>query len=360
MRIVVSYTKAVSLENQMNLITRLISEKGYDVYFTSGPSTYDINHKDTKALLFFRIGTAVFLNDVGWPYIYATQNARKPVVVYVTLEGPPVKSTLRYSPIPRLKFVANSHFVAKCLREAELEVQAVVHHAIDAKLSESVYKATSIGRNRDMLWLNKRYKDKCKILYVGRHDPRKKLDLLSKAVDCLNEWGVDDYVLLLYTEPSAKSLFNSPEGEGLKKNVSFVGGFGSRGWAHLLELMAACEYLVFPSVCEGFGLPVLEAMSVGTPCIHCWFPPLSEFSSKEFNFVFSYLYVKDVKQDNLQVWKFHMYEPDMLAESMRDAIDTWKNDPDEYAHYREMAFKHAKKWDYHKTYAKMMELLGVK
>jgi glycosyltransferase involved in cell wall biosynthesis len=34
---------------------------------------------------------------------------------------------------------------------------------------------------------------------------------------------------------------------------------------HLVALMRGARALLFPSLCEGFGLPVLEAMSVGTP-----------------------------------------------------------------------------------------------
>jgi len=75
--------------------------------------------------------------------------------------------------------------------------------------------------------------------------------------------------------------------------------------------------------------------------------------------VFSYLYVKKVPQDHLQIWKFHMYEPDMLATAMKDAIDLWRDNRDEYKAYCKMAFEHAKKWDYHITYAKMLELLGL-
>ena len=36
---------------------------------------------------------------------------------------------------------------------------------------------------------------------------------------------------------------------------------------HLKELIRNAEFLIFPSLFEGFGLPVLEAMSLGCPVI---------------------------------------------------------------------------------------------
>jgi len=46
--------------------------------------------------------------------------------------------------------------------------------------------------------------------------------------------------------------------------------------ADLLRLYQAAEALVFPSLCEGFGLPILEAMACGTPVITSDVPALRE------------------------------------------------------------------------------------
>ena len=43
-------------------------------------------------------------------------------------------------------------------------------------------------------------------------------------------------------------------------------------------LMAGAEALVMPSTVEGFGLPVLEAMAVGTAVVHSDHPVLMETS----------------------------------------------------------------------------------
>lgn len=44
----------------------------------------------------------------------------------------------------------------------------------------------------------------------------------------------------------------------------------------LQQLVARADALVQPSFCEGFGLPPLEAMAAGTPCLVSQIPPLLE------------------------------------------------------------------------------------
>jgi len=44
----------------------------------------------------------------------------------------------------------------------------------------------------------------------------------------------------------------------------------------LQQCVAGAEVLVQPSLCEGFGLPPLEAMAAGTPCLASRIEPLVE------------------------------------------------------------------------------------
>lgn len=48
----------------------------------------------------------------------------------------------------------------------------------------------------------------------------------------------------------------------------------------LRELYHACDLLLFPSVREGFGLPVLEALACGTPAVITDTPALNEWAGK--------------------------------------------------------------------------------
>jgi len=46
----------------------------------------------------------------------------------------------------------------------------------------------------------------------------------------------------------------------------------------LRDLYQSCDVLVFPSLCEGFGLPVLEALACGTPAVIADVPALNEWA----------------------------------------------------------------------------------
>jgi len=343
--VLISVLKAVSTINQADMIKLLLQEKGYEVEFKSTISMYDYKQDDVYGMLFFQLATAPFLMDAVVPYLFSD----KPKVVYVTIEGIPTKANFLHTNIPKMNFIANSHFVAECLQKAGLNVIDVVHHAINPKDIQIALKYAEVVRKE----LNREYGDRCKLLYVGRHDPRKQLQKLSLAVNILNEQNVKDWILLLHTDASARPLFE-------KDNCHVISQFGSKRYVDTLALMAACDYLVFPSVCEGFGLPVLEANALGKPVLHCWFPPLSEFSSDEFNFTWEYDLKEAVNQGNVQYWIFHNYPEFVLADVMKWAIDVFHNSKQKYQEYCKKAKEHAKKWSYRKIYPRLLRHLNIR
>jgi len=98
-------------------------------------------------------------------------------------------------------------------------------------------------------------------LYVGNHRPHKDLPTLLTAWATLPEHervdlrltGMDDL------EPAARPARTSGA-------LRFVGEVEP---AKLPPLYANAVALVYPSLCEGFGLPLLEAAACGTPVIAC-------------------------------------------------------------------------------------------
>jgi len=100
-------------------------------------------------------------------------------------------------------------------------------------------------------------------LYVGNLEPRKNLERLIEAFAHLPQ---KDHDLVIVgnrwyhgeaPEQKARSL-------GLNGRVKFM-GYVPR--ADLPALFSAATALVYPSLLEGFGLPVVEAMACGTPVI---------------------------------------------------------------------------------------------
>lgn len=343
-RVIVSPLIATSVITQAELIKKLLIEKGYEVEFKGYISTHDIKKEENKAFLWFTLATIRFVNDAVWPYIYC----KKPKAVYVTVEGVPSKANTLHTNLPRLSFIANSQFTKSCLEQAGLKVIDVVHHAIDHEKCQAL--------KPDSLTLKKKwegeYKDRVKFLYLGRNDPRKGLDKLGRAVGILNEEHKDEFVVLLVSEGDVAGLTD-------QANVVKVAPCGSLMYDDVLRLIGAADYFVFPTMCEGFGVPLLEANAMGIPAIHAWIPPLEEFSSKDFNFVFGHQGTRLVNQGNVQFWIFHEYRPEMLAEMMGHAMKIFQKDKKEYREYCDKAIEHTKAWDYHKIYPAILRHLQI-
>lgn len=102
-------------------------------------------------------------------------------------------------------------------------------------------------------------------LYLGRHDPHKNLSRLIEAFAKIN--NCQDYELWLAGTPDKRytpKLQQQATELGIIKRVKFLDYVSYNELPMLLNQALA---LVFPSLWEGFGFPVLEAMGCGTPVI---------------------------------------------------------------------------------------------
>jgi len=344
MKLIYSVLQATSTLNQMELIKRLLEEKGWEHDYRNTVSVWDIKDEKNNAFLWFSLATIAYVGDAIVPYIFCT----KPKAVYVTVEGIPNKVTIADTNMDKLDFITVSEYSKACLQHVGLRVKDVVHHGVDWE------KCQKLRANSDKMrahW-NKEFGDRVIFLYVGRLDPRKGLDRLSRAVMLLNQTYKDKYVLLMHINTMPQELT-------MISNVLQVGVFGSISHEDVLTMMGACDFGLFPSVCEGFGLPVLEHNAMSRPVVHAWFPPLSEFSSQDFNYVFDHQQESLVDQAHYQSWIFHEYKPEILAEMMAQAIEIRLKEKKQYEEHCTKAAEHAKNWDYHNVYSRLLGHLGI-
>jgi glycosyltransferase involved in cell wall biosynthesis len=103
------------------------------------------------------------------------------------------------------------------------------------------------------------------ILYVGTIEPRKNIARLIQAFAQLKAIRLP-HKLLIVGQPGwhCAPIYGEVERLGLQSEVIFTGYVP---FEDLPALYSAAESMAFPSVYEGFGLPVAEAMACGTPVV---------------------------------------------------------------------------------------------
>jgi glycosyltransferase involved in cell wall biosynthesis len=136
----------------------------------------------------------------------------------------------------------------------------VVHNAIDERFAVA-------PRDEDVARVRERYQIESEfVLYVGNIKPHKNLVRLIESFDLLRQRGFEHLKLLIIGDEISKlpALRRAVHRHKLHKHVRFLGFQPDETLAVFYRLAAV---FVFPSLCEGFGLPPLEAMASGTPVV---------------------------------------------------------------------------------------------
>jgi glycosyltransferase involved in cell wall biosynthesis len=105
------------------------------------------------------------------------------------------------------------------------------------------------------------------ILFVGRLEEKKNVKRLIEAFAIYKAKHLSDkHKLVLIGKPGFgfDKIMEVAGKEGLKDDIVMTGWLGDD---ELPSWMANADLFVFPSLFEGFGIPVLEAMGSGTPVI---------------------------------------------------------------------------------------------
>jgi len=136
----------------------------------------------------------------------------------------------------------------------------VTHEAADSSFHQ-IKNVNSIESMRRKYDLRSNY-----ILALGAADPRKNIKTLIQAYGLLSQGLQEQYQLVIvWTHPFLAGEISKLVDElGLIKHIRFLRQVSND---NLALLYASASLFVFPSLYEGFGLPLLEAMACGAPVI---------------------------------------------------------------------------------------------
>ena len=102
-------------------------------------------------------------------------------------------------------------------------------------------------------------------LMLGTLEPRKNLPLALDALSILRQRGIDLRLVLAGGRSNLIDLPAMLEERGLGSPEVVCTGYIDDG--RVASLLAGARMLVFPSLYEGFGMPLLEAMQAGVPVV---------------------------------------------------------------------------------------------
>jgi len=137
---------------------------------------------------------------------------------------------------------------------------AVIHCGMGEEFYPETDQALICRVRKEYRIENRKY-----ILYVGGSDPRKNVLTLLKAYGSLPECHQETALVLVGSmRKRSEQIYKFIRDNRLERDVMIVGDIPQDA---LRVLYSQASVFAFPSLYEGFGMPILEAMACGTPVI---------------------------------------------------------------------------------------------
>ena len=198
--------------------------------------------------------SVVTVHDLG--YLYYPQAHRLLDRLYLDL-------STRYNARAATHLIADSSATKRDLIErygTDPDKITVVYPGYDEMTFQPVRDEKAIGAVKARYGITGDY-----ILFVGTLQPRKNLIRLIEAFSNI-QYPISNVQLVIAGKKGwlYREIFQQVEKLGLEGKVVFT-GYVPEG--DLPTLLSGARLFVFPSLYEGFGLPVLEALACGTPVV---------------------------------------------------------------------------------------------
>lgn len=161
------------------------------------------------------------------------------------------------------------------------------------------------------------------ILYPASSLPHKNHEKLFQAFQIIKERVKDIKLVLIGARDKGYDVISEKISNlGLQDDVIFL------GWLPFEDiplLYCAAGVFVFPSLHEGFGIPILEAMGCGVPVVCSGIEPIKEVAGEAALFVDPYNSVS-IAEGVLSVIEDNLLRQRLIAEGFKRAKEfTWEN-----------------------------------
>ena len=194
--------------------------------------------------------------------------------------------------------------------------------SICVPLGIDVSKYSPSNRDTEQKLLN----DKCNLLIVGSHDPRKRMDFICQVLGCLESSVLNE--LQINHVGQAESEYGTPAiiDLAIENGIKNWTGHGpSVSDSKLMGLRGSSECLLFPSASEGFGYPPLEALASGLPVLCSDLPSHNELMPENYC----------LPADDIEAWK----------KAILSVHSKWKSRKGEQRKFDQTLIDHASKFD---------------
>lgn len=190
----------------------------------------------------------------------------KRVVFYTTLEGEPIVDPIGRRIAEQIKIVAVSEFAKEMLERVELDCEGVVYHGIKMRETHIDPRFQNF-LNTIQHPPNEPQRRKTKYLTVSSNMKRKGLEYLiiaHKLVEFYNK----EAILILHSGGGYTDVARLADQLQLTfERFWFTNSFGMYDSFQMNTLYQFVQFLVQPSLTEGFGLPMIEALNFRLPVI---------------------------------------------------------------------------------------------
>lgn len=147
-------------------------------------------------------------------------------------------------------------------------------------------------------------------LYVSSPEKRKNFSLAVEAYRSFRKHYSDEYRMVVVADPNILNPMDRIEYEDLVSSTPGVSAIHHASEEQLCELYRGASALLMTSDLEGFGMPVVEAASLGCPVVM-----LNSSSLSEFGHVGCM-----VSSTSPETWAFHMSESVRTRSAGYDAL----------------------------------------